>query len=120
MAGAINMNAEKQEISDYLENQLNMCDSDREVLISKLKKDQSAWVNYLNTARSAAAPQPKVTAVPVAIEPLAASRTIPAKKERCKGVTCRQCKNFAKEGHCTWGGWMVTSPDRVRDCEQYE
>lgn len=72
----------------------------------------------------AATPQPKATAAPVVTPqpkmaaPQAAARKITPKKG--ENVTCRKCKRFSSDGHCTYGGWRVISPDRVRNCEHYE
>ena len=51
---AINLRAEQREISEYLATQLGMTnESDRETLITALKRDSNSWVNYLNNARKA-------------------------------------------------------------------
>lgn len=52
--GVINLRAEKREISEYLATQLGMAnESDRETLITALKRDSNSWINYLNNARKA-------------------------------------------------------------------
>lgn len=51
---AINLRAEQREISEYLATQLGIAnESDRETLITALKRDSNSWVNYLNNARKA-------------------------------------------------------------------
>lgn len=51
---AINLRAEQRKISEYLATQLGMAnESDRETLITALKRDSNSWVNYLNNARKA-------------------------------------------------------------------
>lgn len=50
----INIAAERREISEYLATQLGMAnESDRETLITALKRDSNSWINYLNNARKA-------------------------------------------------------------------